>query len=47
MEIPGKWIKLQWDRTDEFIWEPYGSPMIIDLQATINRDKILLHYIQI
>lgn len=39
IKIPGKWIKLQWDRTDEFIWEPYGSPMIIDLQATINRDK--------
>jgi CO/xanthine dehydrogenase Mo-binding subunit len=39
MEIPGKWIKLQWDRTDEFIWEPYGSPMIIDLQAKLDKDK--------
>lgn len=39
LEIPNKWIKLQWDRTDEFIWEPYGSPMIIDLQAKLDKDK--------
>ena len=39
MEIPAKWIKLQWDRTDEFIWEPYGSPMIIELQAKLDKDK--------
>lgn len=42
LEIPNKWIKLQWDRTDEFIWEPYGSPMIINLQAIINKEKNII-----
>ncbi len=42
MEIPNKWIKLQWDRTDEFIWEPYGSPMIINLDAKINKNKKII-----
>lgn len=41
IEIPDKWIKLQWDRIDEFIWEPYGSPMIIKLLAKISKDKII------
>jgi CO/xanthine dehydrogenase Mo-binding subunit len=41
IEIPDKWVKLQWDRIDEFIWEPYGSPMIIKLLAKISKDKII------
>jgi nicotinate dehydrogenase subunit B len=30
-------VKLQWMREDEFGWEPYGSAMVIDLRAGLDR----------
>jgi len=32
----GRPVKLQWMREDEFRWEPYGSAMVIDLQAGLD-----------
>jgi CO/xanthine dehydrogenase Mo-binding subunit len=29
-------VKLQWMRDDEFRWEPYGSAMVVDLQAGLD-----------
>ena len=32
----GRPVKLQWMREDEFGWEPYGSPMVMKMQARLN-----------
>lgn len=36
--VPGRPVRLQWSRADEFGWEPYGSPMVVDLSATLDGD---------
>ncbi|RYZ28284.1 MAG: xanthine dehydrogenase family protein molybdopterin-binding subunit, partial [Sphingobacteriales bacterium] len=36
MAMPGVPIRLQWSRADEHAWEPYGSAMIMDVQAKLN-----------
>jgi len=36
MQLPGKPIRLQWERADEFGWEPYGSAMHIEMRATMD-----------
>lgn len=33
---PGKPVKLQWSRSDEHAWEPYGSAMVMDLEARLD-----------
>lgn len=35
--LPGTPVKLQWMREDEFQWEPLGSPMVMKLQATLDK----------
>ncbi len=34
--LPGRPVKLQWMREDEFAWEPYGSAMAINLRAALD-----------
>jgi nicotinate dehydrogenase subunit B len=34
--VPGKPVKLQWMREDEFAWEPLGSAMVINLSAALD-----------
>jgi CO/xanthine dehydrogenase Mo-binding subunit len=34
--LPGKPVRLQWMREDEFGWEPLGSPMTIRMQAALD-----------
>jgi CO/xanthine dehydrogenase Mo-binding subunit len=36
MQIPGKPIRLQWSRADEFLGEPYGSAMTTEINAGID-----------
>ena len=36
--LPEKPIRLQWMREDEFKWEPYGSAMIMNLQASLDQE---------
>tara|TARA_R110002020_G_scaffold91560_3_gene222407 strand:- start:2074 stop:4263 length:2190 start_codon:yes stop_codon:yes gene_type:complete len=36
LEYPGKHIRLQWMREDEHAWEPYGTAMVMELQAALN-----------
>jgi CO/xanthine dehydrogenase Mo-binding subunit len=34
--LPGRPVKVQWMREDEFQWEPYGSAMLMRLEAAID-----------
>ena len=34
--LPGRPVHLQWSREDEHAWEPYGSAMTVDLQASLD-----------
>ncbi len=34
--LPGRPVKLQWMREDEFAWEPYGSAMAINLRVALD-----------
>jgi CO/xanthine dehydrogenase Mo-binding subunit len=34
--VPGRPVRLQWMREDEFAWEPYGSPMVVRMQAVLD-----------
>jgi nicotinate dehydrogenase subunit B len=36
MAYPGKHIKLQWTRSDEHGWEPYGSAMVMEAAAQLD-----------
>lgn len=38
MAYPGKHIRVRWSRTDEHKWEPYGSAMIMELEAGLDRE---------
>jgi CO/xanthine dehydrogenase Mo-binding subunit len=38
LEMPGKHVRLQWTREDEHRWEPYGSAMLMELQASLSSD---------
>jgi nicotinate dehydrogenase subunit B len=34
--LPGRPIRVQWMREDEFAWEPYGSPMVVRMAAELD-----------
>ena len=36
--VPGRPVKLQWMREDEHGWEPYGTAMALDMQASLDAD---------
>ena len=36
--LPNQPIRVQWMRDDEFKWEPYGSAMIVNIDAALDRD---------
>lgn len=38
MELPGKHVQVQWSREDEHQWEPYGSAMIMELEAGLDSE---------
>ncbi|MDH3351029.1 MAG: molybdopterin-dependent oxidoreductase [Gammaproteobacteria bacterium] len=38
MQVPGRPIRLQWSRADEFLGEPYGSAMTTEINAGIDDD---------
>ena len=41
LEAPGRPVRVQWMREDEFIQEPLGTPMVVDIRATLNAGKRL------
>ncbi|XOV94149.1 MAG: molybdopterin cofactor-binding domain-containing protein [Bacteroidota bacterium] len=36
MSMPGKYIRVQWSRQDENTWDPYGSAMIMEVEASLD-----------
>ncbi|HLZ88430.1 MAG TPA: molybdopterin cofactor-binding domain-containing protein, partial [Puia sp.] len=44
MAVPGKHVHLQWSREDEHAWEPYGSAMVMELEALIQPDGKITHW---
>lgn len=42
--LPGKPIRVQWMRDDEFKWEPYGSAMIINMQASLDQEGNIIDW---
>jgi len=36
MNYPGKHIRLQWSREDEYSWDPYGSAIIAQMEASLD-----------
>jgi nicotinate dehydrogenase subunit B len=36
--LPGTPVHLQWSREDEHAWEPFGSAMVVDLEASLDSD---------
>ncbi len=38
MNYPGKHIRLQWTRSDEHGWEPYGSAMVMEVAAVLDSE---------
>ena len=39
--IPGRPVRVQWMREDEHGWEPYGSPMIAEVKASLGADGMI------
>ena len=36
--LPGRPVLLKWSREDEHAWEPYGSAMVVEVSASLDRD---------
>jgi CO/xanthine dehydrogenase Mo-binding subunit len=36
--VPGRPVRLQWMRDDEFAWEPYGAAMVMEAKAALGPD---------
>ncbi|MFL5045549.1 MAG: molybdopterin cofactor-binding domain-containing protein [Xanthobacteraceae bacterium] len=34
--VPGRPVRLQWMRNDEFAWEPYGAAMVMEAKAALD-----------
>jgi nicotinate dehydrogenase subunit B len=34
--LPGRPVRVQWMRSDEFRWEPYGSPMVVRVEGALD-----------
>ena len=39
--VPGKPVRVQWMRDDEFGWEPFGPAMVMKAKATLSDGKIV------
>ena len=37
VHLPGRPVRLQWERSDEFLWEPLGPAMQIEVQAVLDQ----------
>ena len=44
MKMPGVPVRLQWERADEFAWEPYGSAMHIETRADLTPDGRIVNW---
>ena len=39
--VPGRPVRVQWMRDDEFAWEPFGPAMVMKVQAALAGDRIV------
>jgi CO/xanthine dehydrogenase Mo-binding subunit len=44
MASPGKHIRVQWSRADEHGWEPYGSAMEVEIEASLDTSGKINHW---
>ncbi|MEZ5044510.1 MAG: molybdopterin cofactor-binding domain-containing protein [Saprospiraceae bacterium] len=44
MAYPGKHVRVRWSRADEHRWEPYGSAMLMELEAGVGDDGKLVFW---
>jgi len=42
--MPGKHIRVQWTREEEHGWEPYGSAMVMELEALLDASGRISHW---
>ncbi|MHC1744501.1 MAG: molybdopterin cofactor-binding domain-containing protein [Syntrophobacteraceae bacterium] len=42
--VPGRPVKVQWMRDDEFAWEPFGSAMVMQLRAGLAADGSIVDW---
>jgi CO/xanthine dehydrogenase Mo-binding subunit len=42
--VPGRPVKVQWMRDDEFAWEPFGSAMLMQLSAGLSADGSIVDW---
>ena len=38
--VPGRPVRVQWMRDDEFAWEPYGTTMLTRVRAVLDQGKV-------
>jgi len=44
MAYPGKHVRVQWMREEEHAWEPYGSAMIMEVEALLDPSGRIIHW---
>jgi CO/xanthine dehydrogenase Mo-binding subunit len=44
--VPGKPVRVQWMREDEFTWEPYGPAMVVKLKASLDKDGNIVEWVE-
>jgi len=44
LAYPGKHVRLQWSRDDEHAWEPYGSAMVMEVEALLDGSGRISHW---
>lgn len=44
--VPGRPVRLQWSREDEFGWEPFGPAMVVDVEGAIDADGNIVEWQQ-
>ncbi len=44
--VPGRPVRVQWAREDEFMWEPYGPAMVVKLKADLDAGGNIVNWIE-
>lgn len=44
--VPGRPVRVQWTREDEFMWEPYGPAMVVKLKAALDAGGNIVDWIE-
>jgi len=42
--VPGRPVRVQWMREDEFMWEPYGPAMVVKLKADLDAGGSIVNW---